>query len=155
LASDIDEHACATYRLNHATPIVHGDFLKTDFSARIPEEIDLMFGGPPCQGFSVAGRMDPDDPRSRLIVEFMKLVESVRLRALIGEHVESLANEHRFRKVREALQARDGYDVSLLVLKASDWGGPQMRERAVFIEMRKDACPIDGEAFGPLLEERL
>lgn len=155
LASDIDEHACATYRLNHATPIVHGDFLKTDFSARIPEEIDLMFGGPPCQGFSVAGMMDPDDPRSRLIVEFMKLVDAVRPRAFICENVKSLAILNRFRNVREALLARDGYHVSLLVLKASDFGVPQMRERAFFIGMRKDACPIDGEAFGPVLEERL
>ena len=67
-ANELDKHACETFRANHPeTMLLEGDINNcgADFSAFVG--VDVVFGGPPCQGFSVAGKMDPDDPRSKLI----------------------------------------------------------------------------------------
>lgn len=100
---------------------------------------DLVFGGPPCQGFSVAGKMDPGDTRSELVFTFMDVVESVRPRLFVMENVKALASLKRWESVRERLfdRADDlGYGHMLIVLNASEYGVPQARERMFFIGAR-------------------
>ena len=60
-ANEIDTDACETYRLNHTGEIECGDIRNFIEKLDSFENIDLVFGGPPCQGFSVAGKMDPND----------------------------------------------------------------------------------------------
>ena len=69
-ANDSDKNACKTYKENHGDHIECGDIdlIKNEL-VQFQNEIDLIAGGPPCQGFSVAGKMDPDDPRSKFKVE--------------------------------------------------------------------------------------
>jgi DNA (cytosine-5)-methyltransferase 1 len=96
---------------------------------------DLCVGGPPCQSFSVAGRMDPDDPRSRHVFSFLDVVGRVRPRAFVMENVAALARNRRWTGVIGQLQAtaaRD-YDTCLIVLNASHWGVPQARERMFLV----------------------
>jgi DNA (cytosine-5)-methyltransferase 1 len=100
---------------------------------------DLVIGGPPCQGFSVAGRMDPDDPRSRHVFNFLDVVARVRPRAFVMENVAALARNRRWAQVIEQLAAtaaRD-YDTCLIVLNASHWGVPQARERMFLVGLPK------------------
>ena len=52
---------------------------------------DIVFGGPPCQGFSIAGKMNPDDPRSQLLWVFMEVVKLTKPRAFVFENVKALA----------------------------------------------------------------
>jgi DNA (cytosine-5)-methyltransferase 1 len=97
---------------------------------------DIVAGGPPCQGFSRAGKMDPGDPRSGHVERFMNAVEVVRPLAFIMENVPHLALSPRWRHVITMLKHRAataGYEVRLLVLDAADYGVPQHRERMFLI----------------------
>lgn len=139
-ANDIDPDACATYEANHQkASIACGDLrlLLTDLQKY--KGIDLVFGGPPCQGFSVAGRMDPTDPRSELLWTFMDVVEIIRPKAFVCENVKALGVLKKWFAVRERLyhQAhRLGYAFKLVVLNAADFGVPQSRERMFLIGVR-------------------
>lgn len=96
---------------------------------------DVVVGGPPCQGFSVAGRMDPEDPRSKHVFDFLGLVKKVRPRAFVMENVAALARNKRWSDVIRSLQDTAGanYRVELVVLNASHWGVAQARERMFLI----------------------
>ena len=63
----------------------------------------MVIGGPPCQGFSVAGKMDVDDKRSQLIWSYAKVIEFTRPRAFIMENVKALGTLKKWEKIREAL----------------------------------------------------
>jgi DNA (cytosine-5)-methyltransferase 1 len=88
-----------------------------------------------CQGFSVAGRMDPDDPRSQHVFNFLDVVALVRPRAFVMENVAALARNRRWSDVIAQLAASAGqdYDVRLIVLNASHWAVPQARERMFLV----------------------
>lgn len=96
---------------------------------------DLVIGGPPCQGFSVAGRMDPNDPRSRHVFDFLGLVARVKPRAFVMENVAALARNSRWTGIIETLKSTAAldYKVELVVLNASHWGVPQNRERMFLV----------------------
>ena len=70
----------ATYRRNHPGVDVRGDVCSANYKEIQGQygTIDVVIGGPPCQGFSVAGKMDPDDDRSKLIFTFLDVVERVK-----------------------------------------------------------------------------
>lgn len=105
------------------------------------EEIDVVFGGPPCQGFSVAGKMDPNDERSDLVFDFMRTVRDVRPKSFVMENVKPLAVANRWEGVRNRFKRRAseaGYQTALIVLKATEYGVPQARERMFFIGVRRD-----------------
>jgi DNA (cytosine-5)-methyltransferase 1 len=144
-AIDSNPHAVATYKANLGDHIVKGK-LPDDGP---PESLrpDLVIGGPPCQGFSVIGRMDPDDPRSRHVYSFLDVVERLGPRAFCLENVKALARSPRWKTVREALvqRARElEYRVELMVLSAVDYGVPQARERMFLVGVRGGSplCPV-------------
>ena len=105
---------------------------------------DLVVGGPPCQGFSVAGRMDPYDPRSRHVFNFLGVVAKVRPRAFVMENVAALARNQRWADVigQLAATAAADYDTRLIVLNASHWGVPQARERMFLVGLPKGTGQI-------------
>lgn len=136
IANDNDPDACSTYRLNHSAPI-HCGTVET-FIKQLPKDagVDLVFGGPPCQGFSVAGKMDPADPRNTLTQIFLRAVNRVRPRAFVCENVKALATLAKWGPLRSKLikQAEKmGYKCALIILNSSDYGVPQSRERMFFI----------------------
>lgn len=136
-ANEIQPDAVATYRRNLGNHIVAGG-IQTLSSEAIPD-CDVVIGGPPCQGFSVAGKRDPDDPRSALLWEFVRVVRDKKPGAFVLENVKALGTLERCAEVRNALVARLetlGYRVSLRVLDASRFGVPQVRERVFFIGLR-------------------
>lgn len=100
---------------------------------------DLVIGGPPCQGFSVAGKMDPNDERSRHVFHFMDVVERVQPRAFVMENVKALFVNHRWGAIRERLASRAkelGYNAEFFLCNASHFGVPQARERMFLIGVR-------------------
>jgi DNA (cytosine-5)-methyltransferase 1 len=138
-ANDIDKDACETYRVNHGPHIHRGDL-----DGLMPqleeigknEQITCLFGGPPCQGFSVAGKMDAHDPRSKLVWSYMEAVRLTQPAVFVMENVKALAALEKFRDVREGLfkeAIKMGYDVELVVLNSKDFGVPQGRERMFFV----------------------
>jgi DNA (cytosine-5)-methyltransferase 1 len=147
-ANDIDPFALQTYsnelkRRGAKLPVIHcGDVSKAVLP---PEEsADVVIGGPPCQGFSVAGRMDPNDPRSRQVWEFFRVVSHVQPRAFVMENVKALATNTRWQGTMDALQAKGeelGYQTRLLLLNAADHGVAQLRERMFLVGTREGIIP--------------
>jgi DNA (cytosine-5)-methyltransferase 1 len=133
-AIDADPVAVSTYRANVGPDVVCGDVAAV--GGTLPGSPDLIIGGPPCQGFSVMGKMDRDDPRSRHVGYFMDVVEAKRPRAFVMENVKALATSSRWRSVREGLEVRArnlGFRVRVLVLDASQYEVPQVRERMFMV----------------------
>lgn len=98
--------------------------------------VDVLYGGPPCQGFSVAGKMNPDDARSQLVWIFMDAVEKVRPKLFVMENVAALGTLEKWRSVRDGIVERGrslGYDVSYKVHHTPDYGVPENRDRVIII----------------------
>ncbi len=138
-ANDFDKDACATYERNFKKKIVHGNINEHLSELNAFNDVDVIFGGPPCQGFSVAGKMDPNDERSKLIWSFMKAVEIVQPKAFVMENVKSLATLSKFSDIRQRLfwlAHKMGYAYDLVVLNSKEFGIPQSRERMFFVGVR-------------------
>lgn len=104
--------------------------------------IDVVFGGPPCGGFSVAGQRDPADPRNKLLLQFAKLVGELSPSYFVVENVTGLLAGDT-KKVLDRFRARvqrAGYKViwPVRVLNAADFGVPQKRERLFIIGCKSD-----------------
>jgi DNA (cytosine-5)-methyltransferase 1 len=143
-ANDISADACDTYRANLGAGqrVVCADVRAVDVS-RLPL-CDVVIGGPPCQGLSVAGKMAPDDPRSGLLWEFVRVVKATRPRAFVLENVSALATLPRWAPLRARLLsalAGPGYNVRPHLLDAQHFGVPQRRERAFLVGTAKGLPP--------------
>lgn len=105
----------------------------------VPSQIDLIAGGPPCQGFSVGGLMDPNDPRNLLVQEFVRLVKTVRPRAFLMENVPAIASRvHKpseqpvIRWLTESLEEA-GYTVAAPIRVNASWYGVPQDRRRLFV----------------------
>ncbi len=140
IANEIDPNACKTYALNHKSCLlIEGDLDQNLEKFNEISNIDLVFGGPPCQGFSVAGKMDLKDPRSKLVFSFLDVVRRVSPNAFVMENVKALGALEKFSHIKQEIisQAHEmGYRVSVIQLNAKDFGVPQSRERVFFIGLK-------------------
>ena len=103
------------------------------------DEADLLIGGPPCQGFSVAGRQSPHDPRSRHVHLFVEAVAALKPAMFVMENVPALVEHRRWRDTLNSLRdsARQaGYRTAVWLLDAADHGTPQHRRRMFLIGAR-------------------
>ena len=139
-SNEMDSDAADAYRSNPSyldASVMHaGDINQYLEGMDSYKGADLVFGGPPCQGFSVAGKMDPADSRSDLVFTFMNVVSRVRPKTFVMENVKALATLAKWKEVRSRLinEAETmGYGTCLLVLNATDYGVPQSRERMFLI----------------------
>lgn len=105
--------------------------------------IDVIFGGPPCQGFSLSGKRKVDDPRNQLFKHYLRFVDTFSPKFAVLENVRLLTSmknaEGGF--VRDDIHAefhRHGYKVDHFAVNAKDFGVPQHRERVLFVAVRKD-----------------
>ena len=133
-AIDNDQFAVETYRTNLGPSAICGDVLETE--PPVNNRPTIVIGGPPCQGFSVIGRMDPDDPRSRHVDHFFDVVDRFHPQAFVMENVKALGASPRWAAIREHLLDRAtalGFETSLLILNAQDFNVPQARERMFLI----------------------
>lgn len=137
LANDCFKDAVLTYRKNIGNHIICDD-IRNIFSTieNLKNKVDVVIGGPPCQGFSVAGKMDPSDARSQMIWEFVKVLNIVKPKIFVMENVKALGTLKKWSNVRKELVSQIeklGYSVNYIVVNASDYGVPQSRERVLFI----------------------
>lgn len=163
-ANDNDANACATYSANHENPIRCGS-IETFFpELETLKGIDVVFGGPPCQGFSVAGKMDPADARSKLIWRYLDVVDMIRPSLFVMENVKALGTLSKWADVRGTFLRRVsslGYSCEFVVLNSADFDTPQARERVFFIGTKGMILPpLHGilEKFkrkGPTVKETL
>jgi DNA (cytosine-5)-methyltransferase 1 len=148
-ANDFDKHACATYRENIGDHIVEASIEDIDVST-IPD-CDVMIGGPPCQGFSVAGKMSLEDERSQLVYNFADIVLEKKPRAFVMENVDHLGKSPRFKLTRDSLRElfETDYFVQDGILVASDFGVPQRRRRYFMVGLLK--TEIENQSTEPFL----
>ncbi len=103
------------------------------------DEIHLVVGGPPCQGFSVAGKRNPDDTRNRLFQEFVRIVAEIRPWYIVMENVPgilTIKNGSVKKAICEAFASIGYPNVSIAILESAAYGVPQIRPRAIFIANR-------------------
>jgi DNA (cytosine-5)-methyltransferase 1 len=152
VANELVPYACDTYAANHPeTKLLRGD-INDYMDSFVEGDADVIFGGPPCQGFSVAGKMNPDDERSQLIWSYLDVVERVRPQVFVMENVKALGVLEKWKHIRENFlnRARSmGYCCNFFILNAAEFGVSQNRERVFFIGSLK---PYNTIAFQKVLD---
>ena len=116
-------------------------------------ELTLLSGGPPCQGFSLAGRRHSNDPRNNLVWSFLQLARDLRPLAVLMENVDAI--RHPFdrdsptnvlsdleRALRQVTSSNGGYVITPLSLRADHYGVPQRRQRVFLVGIRKDVASL-------------
>jgi len=139
-ATDWDHYSCETLRTNHPSVVIkEGDINNINlgkFSAELGQvEIDLIAGGPPCQGFSQLGKRQKDDPRNQLWRQYMRVVAHFRPKVFLMENVPQLLASDEYIEIKKIANEL-GYTVRERVLHAVDYGAPQKRKRAIIIGSR-------------------
>jgi len=140
--NDIDKDMIESYKLNHPkSKAISGDISKLS-SERILEntnflkkDIDLISGGPPCQGFSTVGYRRENDSRNKLFYQFLRIVKEMDPKAFVMENVPGLLSMQKG-KVKEIIKEEFenlGYNVKYAILKAEEYGVPQKRRRVFFV----------------------
>ncbi|MDI8954165.1 DNA (cytosine-5-)-methyltransferase, partial [Salmonella enterica subsp. enterica serovar Anatum] len=102
------------------------------------KEIDVIIGGPPCQGFSMAGnigRSFVDDERNYLFREFLRFVEIIKPKMFVMENVSRMVSHNKGKTIQEIKRKFEliGYNVQVKILQASDYGVPQKRQRMIMV----------------------
>ncbi|MBO1050886.1 MULTISPECIES: DNA cytosine methyltransferase [unclassified Dolichospermum] len=141
---EISQVASATHKKNF--PQCHhfcGDieqFSAQDWLQQIGSpDVNVVVGGPPCQGFSVAGKRDPKDPRNRLFYEFVRVVSEIRPWYVVMENVPGILTIQKGDVKTAIIEAFEsiGYPhISVAILESAAYGVPQIRPRAIFIANR-------------------
>src|SRR5690606_24900069 len=143
-AMDWDEHACATHAANFPNTTVERRDVRGLSGEHILKiagrPIDLLAGGPNCQGVSQRGLRNPDDPRNMMLLEFVRLVSEVKPRMFLFENVPGLAHRHNFGLLQGIFELFEelGYRCAADVLLAADYGVPQLRYRFFMVGTLED-----------------
>ncbi|MBY6188304.1 DNA cytosine methyltransferase [Marinobacter hydrocarbonoclasticus] len=129
----------------------NSDFLNYLDELGRKQDVDLVVGGPPCQGFSSAGKRDPNDPRNQLAFAYLQIVERVKPKYILMENVKGIT--HTFSKAEEGTipvseqiertLAELGYVPFHFIENSCQWGVPQSRSRFVLLAARKDLFGLD------------
>jgi DNA (cytosine-5)-methyltransferase 1 len=164
VANEIHPDPCKTYQSNYPETNVLCEDIREVSSKEIVElaedsahegldvgDIDLVAGGPPCQGFSTAGEKQRDDPRNNLYKDFVRMVDELEPQSFLMENVTGLVNMYDGEALEEVLGMMDTLDYSYdyEVLNAVDYGVPQKRKRIIFIGYHNslDITPQHPEAI--------
>ena len=157
-AIDFEQSACDTYKKNFPeAKVICGDIRDISVESTGFSNVDIMVGGPPCQGFSALNRWEKEkdsDPRNRLFIEYLRFVDELRPKAIMIENVKQILtakNGYAPKHIKEFLEER-GYKVSFKILNAADFGVPQKRERAIIVALREEYGEFD---FGILDKYKL
>lgn len=141
------KEAVDTYRANFHHPCVFGDIsqdeTKEEFCGIVESrlagrELDVVAGGFPCQGFSMAGARVVTDPRNSLYLEMLDVVDRLQPRVVVCENVVGLRSMLKGKVEDRIIKdfAAIGYEMNVTVLRAADYGVPQKRDRVIFIGNR-------------------
>ncbi len=140
LAIDFDKDSCLTYKKNFPnTEVICEDITKVDnekILSLVGKDVDIIIGGPPCQGFSALGKQLKDDPRNRLWKEYLRIVRLLSPKVWIMENVPELLSSQEFEEVKR-VTTELGYHIEIKILNAANYGVPQRRQRAIVIAAKK------------------
>lgn len=155
LSNDIEESTCITLKINNPeTKVLCGDITVME-TKNIIEKIalegraDIICGGPPCQGFSMAGFREKEDPRNQLFREFIDIVKRVNPKVIVFENVEGLLSYQGGKTYQEVHQlfSELGYNTEGRTLMTNEYAVPQRRKRVIIICTRTDITILPRELF--------
>lgn len=143
---DIEPSFCETYKYNFPNhKLIEKDLCQLS-DAEITylkefDDVDVVIGGPPCQGFSIAGNIGRkfiEDPRNKLFKEFVRVVKVIKPKFFVMENVARLYNRNKGETTKEIINDFEtlGYKVECKILNSADYGVPQIRKRVIFIGTR-------------------
>lgn len=145
LGIDNDQKALETFEANHkGARSICGDITQISYNYDIKpiiagKTIDVIIGGPPCQGMSLSGPRRFDDPRNKLYLSYIRLVNEIRPKVFVIENVPGLVALFGG-KIRDSIISKFtemGYNIQYKVLCSADYGVPQMRKRVIFVGYKK------------------
>ncbi len=137
-ANDFLKEAVETYEHNIGNHIVFGDITKIP-SSEMPDDIDVVIGGFPCQGFSIANKnRGMHDKRNFLYKEMLRVIKDKKPKMFVAENVKGLLNMSRGKVIDLIINdfKEIGYHVEYKLLNAAEYGVPQVRERVIIIGSR-------------------
>lgn len=149
-AADVWNVAAQSYRANFQHPIATCDLATTSGKALLKQlgikntSIDLLVGGPPCQGFSIQRIGGDHDARNNLVLEFARLVLEIGPRLFVMENVPGLLGKRGTELINEFVSRlkKGGYEVASTVINAADCGVPQLRKRVIFTGWKAGQMPF-------------
>ncbi len=140
IANEYDPTIWDTYEKNHSSKLIKGDIRKISDSV-FPNDIDGIIGGPPCQSWSEAGALRGiDDARGQLFFDYIRILKEKKPKFFLAENVSGMLSNRHKEAVQNIVELFDecGYDVTIDLVNASDYGIPQDRKRVFYIGFRKD-----------------
>lgn len=150
IANEIMPDFAATLAANHPnTKVINDDIHKIDFKAELAkmglESVDVLSGGPPCQGFSTIGSKNRQDPRNSLFYEYLRAVSETHPKYTIFENVSGFKRMYDGFAYETLVKEMDalGYNTRCQILNAADYGAPQVRYRTIVLGWRKDLPAVD------------
>lgn len=147
---DIWDEALVTYRKNFPNAVVlTEDITKVDGKQILDmvgissEDVDVIIGGPPCQGFSVSGKRMIDDERNVLYKSFVEIVSQIKPKAFVMENVPGLVRLFDGQVGKQVLEdfTNIGYRVQTKILSSEWYGVPQQRKRVIFVGLSNEKVP--------------
>lgn len=150
LSNEVEKDFAKTFGMNFPKcrvlnqPIQSVDFVSEIDSLGLKGRIDLVAGGPPCQGFSTVGKKEVSDPRNSLFEQFLRAVREVGPRFVIFENVAGFKRLYKGEMYKKTVEGLDvlGFDCVSSVLNAKDYGAPQSRERTIILAWRRGEKPL-------------
>ena len=145
VANEFDPTIFETFKINHPqTHLVEGDIrqvTKEDIAPYLSEEVDGIIGGPPCQSWSEAGSLRGiDDARGQLFFDYIRILKEFTPKFFLAENVSGMLADRHNAAVQNILKMFEeaGYDVTLTLVNAKDYGVAEERKRVFYIGFRKD-----------------
>lgn len=149
-AVEFNKQAAASYSATFPNVKVYNQDIKTwveEEAIKYTDKVDVIIGGPPCQGFSTLGKQDDDDERNKLWKAYQKALSIIKPKYFVLENVSNFFKSKEFTNFKKTLKTEEKlkqYDFKELILTSADYGSPQKRKRAIIIGYRQDV-PIVNE----------
>lgn len=152
------EDALITYKKNFPDAVVLNEDITNVRGKDILElcglkqgDIDVIIGGPPCQGFSVSGKREIDDERNKLYLSFVSIVKELKPKVFVMENVPGLVRLFNGKVKTKVIEdfTSCGYTVKWQILSADNYGVPQQRKRVFFVGLKNDAFVNPDEYLYP------
>lgn len=140
MANEYDKTIWATYEKNHRAPLIKGD-IRDIKESDFPDKVDGIIGGPPCQSWSEAGSLRGiDDDRGKLFFDYIRILRDKQPKFFLAENVSGMLSNRHSEAVENIVSHFEecGYDVTINLVNAADYGVPQDRKRVFYIGFRKD-----------------
>ena len=163
MSIDIDKNACNTLKINYpGINVINGDLTDGLIQNQVimcgrTNNIDIICGGPPCQGFSMAGKRNENDIRNKLFLDYIKIVKGIKPKVIVFENVEGLISYNKGETYKEIIEGFKNIDYSIKAktISMNEFGIPQKRKRIIIIGVRNDLNINPNDLFpNPLFLEK-